>query len=91
MLLGTRNHTVGDKRRHIVHYTLDAGLSISSVSVTSPSATLTISGAAPMEPRKVVFFTNGGLLNDAVTVSIQITLSNSEIVNDTMAFTVIAP
>lgn len=92
MLLGTLNHTVGDKRRRVVDYTpfLEPGKnSISSVAVTVDKADVTISGAATIEGKKVEFYAAGGTVNEVFTVTVQITCRNTETVTDTIQFTVI--
>lgn len=94
MLIGSFTHTVGDKRRRVVDYEpfLDPGRnSISSVSVTTTAAGVTISGATVLEGKKVEFYVAGVTLNEVFTVTVQITCRNTEIVTDTIQFTGVAP
>lgn len=93
MQIARRSHTVGNKKRWIVNYCqwLGPGDTLSSCTVTSSSSTCTVSGAAVLpSANKVVFFLNGGVLNETFTVSVQVTDSRGEIKNDTISFTVIA-
>ena len=95
MLLGTRNITQGDTRRVVLDYsgwlTLGVVLKTATVSVNT-GATSTVQGAALTEDKRhVIFYVTAGNLNEGFTVSVQITDSASETVNDTIAFAVVAP
>ena len=92
MLLATRVHTVGNRRRYIIDYSqwLDEGLSVSgftAVSTSSDAPVDTVSVAG----NKGIFFLNGGVLNETFTVNVQMIDSKSEIKNDTLTFNVVAP
>ena len=93
-LLAKKNHTVGNRTRWIVDYTewLKSGIYLLTVTVTSDSATATVDGVAMFDDKKhVVFFTNGGVLDEVFTVSLSVTDTLTEIKNDTIEFTVVAP
>ena len=99
MLLGSQNLTTGDTRRYLVSYEefLIKGAVLTAVTVTvSAGATSTVgSGAtAPkltVDEKGIYFWLTGGTLNEKFTASIQVTDNNSEVVNDTIQFTVVAP
>lgn len=93
MLLKSLTHTVGDKRRHVVNYQyfLEPGKnSITSVVVSVDKADVTISGARVIDGRKVEFYAAGGSLNEVFTVTVEVTLRNTETVTDTIQFTGVA-
>lgn len=92
MLLGSRQHTVGDIKRWTLDYCrwLDNTATLVTAVVTSSSATCTVTGATILGP-KVIFFLNGGVLNETLTVSVAITDSLGNTKHDTIAFTVLAP
>lgn len=93
MLLGTKNLTLGNKRRTRVEY--DAwleGTTLVSVTVSCPDPSVTISGVrVASDNETVVFFVQGDTLNGSFTVSIQVTNSKTEVKNDTINFVVVAP
>jgi hypothetical protein len=99
MLLGSQNITAGDTRRYYVDYGefLIKGAILTAVTVTvSAGATSTVgSGAtAPklnVDEKGIIFWLTGGVLNEKFTASIQVMDNNSETVNDTIQFTVVAP
>lgn len=94
MLLGTRNITQGDTRRVVVDYSefLAQGAILASETVImSSGATSTVQNATLSENKKMlIFFVTAGALNENFTVSVQITDSQGETVNDTINFTVVA-
>lgn len=95
MWLGTRNLTTGDTRLVEIDYSgwLDEGVILKSATVTvPPGITSTIQNVGLNEAkRRVIFYVTGGNFNENFTVNIQIMDSQSETVNDTISFTVIAP
>ena len=101
MLLGSRNLAVGDTRQYRVSYRnyLDDGVSIVSAVVTiQPFNGLTSSiGTSAIAPelspdkREVLFWVVAGVLNEAFTVQVEITDTNSEITNDTIDLTIVSP
>jgi hypothetical protein len=92
MVLARRPHTVGNRRRYSIDYTawLDEGVTVDTATVTSSSSTVTIDTVS-VAGNKVIFFVNGGVLNETFTASIQMVDSKTEIKNDTMDFFVVAP
>lgn len=93
MNIAKRNHTIGDRRRYIVDYRgwLDEKRAITGHTVTSSSATATVDDDSVRDASQVLFFINGGALNETFTVTVSITCSDTEIRHDTVSFTVIAP
>lgn len=91
MLLGSRNHTLGDTRRWVIDYSrwLDNTVHVSLATVTSSSTTCTIKNSV-VEGDTVVFFLTGGALGETCTVTIQMTDTNGNVKTDTMSFTVYA-
>jgi hypothetical protein len=91
MRLATRSHTVGNRRRYVVDYCqwLASGVTVTTGTVTSPSATATVDGVTVVE-NTIVFFLNGGVLNETFTVAVQMTDSRGQIKNDTIDFFVVA-
>ena len=92
MLLAKRPHTVGNRRRYRINYSdwLDEGVTVVSATVVSSSSTATIDGVT-VAGNCVIFFVNGGVLNEEFTASISMVDSKTGIKNDTMDFFVIAP
>ena len=93
MLLGRRPHTVDDRRRWVVRYSdyLSSGNLLSSATATTTSMTASVDGVALSADKKsVIFFTNDGELNETFTVSIEATLEDTQILNDTAEFDVVA-
>lgn len=102
MLLGSRNQAVGDTRRYRVSYEgfLPNGVFISAVTVTTPNITPGFTSAigtgaiAPQlspDKRAVYFWVVAGNLNETFTAQIEITDTNSQVVNDTIDFQIVAP
>lgn len=92
MLLGSKQQTVGDTKRWRVNYSrwLDNTATLQSTTVTSSSSTCTVSNVSILG-YEVIFFLVGGVLNETLTVSVQITDSFGNVKHDTIAFTVLAP
>ncbi len=92
MVLAKRPHTVGNRRRYRINYSdwLDEGVTVDTASVVSSSQTATIDTVS-VAGNYVIFFVNGGVLNETFTASIQMVDSKTGIKNDTMEFFVVAP
>ena len=93
MRLSRRAHTVANIRRYIIDYSdwLEDGTYVSSAAVTSSdTAIATITDMAIAENR-VIFFVNGGVLNETFTVSVAMTDSLGQVKNDTLEFFCVAP
>lgn len=92
MMLAKRPHTVGNRRRYQINYSdwLDEGVTVASATVNSSSQTAPIDGVT-VAGNRVIFFVNGGVLNEIFTASIQMIDSKTGIKNDTMEFFVVAP
>ncbi len=98
MLLKNLNFTAGNKIRYRLDYSnwLEDGSTVASGTATlvaqTPAITdVTISGVLVDPTGHLVFFVQGGSVNETFTVAVQATDSRGEIKNDTIAFTVIAP
>lgn len=99
MLLGSQNLTSGDKRRYMVSYEefLIKGAILTSVTVAvSAGATSSVGSGATIavltvDEKGIIFWLTGGLLNEKFTLNIVVQDNNSETVNDTIAFTIVAP
>lgn len=93
MALARRPHTVGDRKRFVVRYRdwLAEGVTIVSATATaSAGAVATIDGLTTTA-NEVIFFVNGGLLNEVFTIAIVMVDTKTGIKNDTIAVFVIAP
>ena len=99
MLLGSQNITQGDTRRYFVSYEefLIKGAVLTTVTVTvsagatSSIGTSTIAPVLTVDEKGIIFWVIGGVLNEKFTVNIQVHDNNSEVVNDTLSFTIVAP
>ena len=99
MLLATRQIAVGDIRRYTISYRdfLAKGVILDTSTVTVPAGTTSSIGTGARAPSfspdftELAFYVIAGSLDEKFTVSVQVTDTNSEIVNDTMNFTVVAP
>ena len=99
MLLGQKSLTAGNKRRFEIDYSdwLDEGVTLSAATVVlDPAFTATvtdvvISGVTVQYGNKVVFFVTATVVNETFTLDVQVTDTRTEIKNDTMKFTVLAP
>lgn len=93
MQIATKPHTIGDRRRWQIDYSayLQDGAILSAGTVTTPSTTSSIDTVSISDDAKsLFFFVNGGALNEVFTAVVQVTTNKSEIVNDTIPFTVVA-
>jgi hypothetical protein len=96
MLIGSRKHTAGNRTRYWVNYCLwlPEGRSLNAagctVALVAPLADVTVDTVSVTADR-VYFFVNGGSVNEIFTVQVQATDSLSEVVIDTIQFTVVAP
>ncbi len=89
-----RKHTVGDRRRWVVDYTdwLVQGDILATATVVSSSSTATVDTVSvDPDARRVIFFLNGGVLNEAFTVTVTITDTLSQVKENIFDFIVIAP
>lgn len=94
MKLGNRTFTAGDKRKYTVDYSvfLAAGVTIASATVTTPDGSVTISGIDyATNPQKLAFFVAGGTLHQPFTVTVSVTDSTSQIVQDVIDYNVVGP
>ena len=91
-VLAKKPHTVGNRKRWTITYArwLPEGVTIASETVTSSSNTATVDGVTSKD-HHLTFFTNGGVLNETFTVSVQIVDTIGQIKNDTVEFTVVSP
>jgi hypothetical protein len=92
MLLGSKQHTVGDTKRWTVDYDqwLANTATIAQIDVQSSSITCTV-GNVSILGHSIVFYLTGGTLNEQLTVSLTMTDDLGNIKNDTIAFTCVAP
>src|SRR5579872_1008210 len=99
MLIGTKQHTAGNKTRYQVDYEnwLDEGRTLNpssgfSASLSVPPALndVTISQVS-VTTDDLYFFVSGGSVNEAFTVQTQVTDTLGEIVVDTINFSVVQP
>lgn len=99
MLLGQKAHTAGNKVRYEVDYSvwLEDGVSLTAATVvmdpkfTATVTDVTISGVAMLPSHQVVFFLQGGSVNETFTLDVQVIDSRAETKNDTLGFSVVAP
>ena len=106
MLLATKQFTLGDTIQYTVDYREHPGSgpytivppnpvrdgdSITSTTVVSNSSDVTITGAVVKEGHKVFFVLSGGVLNETFTLNIVANDNFGEVLNDQIAFTVVAP
>lgn len=98
MLLGTKAHTAGNHTRYRIEYDdwLDDGVTLSAATVVlDPKFTATVTDVAisgvTVYPNHVVFVLAGGSINETFTLDVQITNTRTEVKNDTVNFTVVAP
>lgn len=92
MLLGSKQHTVGDTRRWVIQYHrwLDNTADIDQVDVTSSSLTCTV-GNISILGKDVVFFLTGGVLGETTIVTLVMNDSFGNSKTDTISFHVVAP
>ncbi len=92
-----RKHTVGDRRRWVVDYTdwlvqgdfLSTATAVSNSTSVTPATVDTVS--VDPDARHVIFFLNGGALNEAFTVTVTITDTLSQVKENIFDFIVVAP
>jgi len=92
MLQGSKKHTAGDTIRWRIDYSrwLENTAGITTADVTSSSATCTVANVTVLGP-EVIFFIDGGVVGEKLTVSIAMTDSLNNVKHDTIAYTVVAP
>ena len=92
MLITRKPQTVGDRRKYIVDYSqwLDTGVTLTAGAASTASLTASIDTVS-FTASTLIFFVNGGIINEIFTVALQITDSTGEIKHDTLEFFVIAP
>jgi hypothetical protein len=98
-ILGQKPFTAGNKTRYEIDYSdwLDDGVTLTTVTIvmdpkfTATVTDIVISGITVQLGHKAVFFLQGGSVNETFTLDVQATDSRTEIKNDTVGFTVVAP
>ena len=94
MLLAKRKFTVGDKRLYTINYEdfLEEGekLTTSSASSSSDTAVVTYHGLNSSKT-KILFYVDGGTLNETFTVTINGVTDKGQTVIDTIEFTTVSP
>lgn len=98
-VIASRFHTAGNRRRWRIDYSgwLDEGVTATSAAVTLTDTTLapftgaTIDTVSVNPSGQVVFWTNGGVVNELFTANVAMTDSIGEVKKDTVSFTVVAP
>jgi hypothetical protein len=99
MLLGQRALTAGNKKRFVIDYSdwLDDGVTLTTATVvmdpafTATVTDVTITGVLVQLGHLLVFFVQGGSVNETFTLDVQIVDSRTEIKNDTIKIAVVAP
>ena len=95
MLLASRTLGIGDTRLYHIRYSgwLARGATIVTETVTVPLGTKSSIGTVTLDPdaKGFTFFVVTGTVSETFTVSVQVTDSTSQVVNDTAAFSVITP
>lgn len=98
MLIGSKQHTAGNKTRYQVNYRdwLDAGRTLNqstgfSAAVVAPAPADVTVDQASVTADDLFFWVSGGSINEAFSVQVQVTDTLGEIVIDTINFTVIPP
>ena len=99
MQLSTQNITTGDTRRYQIDYStfLQDGENltafIAAIATQTPAATSSINAVLSVldiDQDAIFLYVVGGTVNENFTVTVQVTTNYGEIVNDTIAFTVVA-
>ena len=92
MILDRKQHTVGNIRKYIVDYSqwLDTGVTITAGTATTTSLTASVT-AVSHTTSTLIFFVNGGILNEVFVVNLSITDSNTEVKLDTVEYFCVAP
>lgn len=93
MILGTKTLAQKDVRRYTIEYELDKGYTLVTATVTVPAGTVSTIGAVTLDPKhqKVYFYVNAGAVNENFTATVQVTDTEGQTVNDTIAFVVTNP
>lgn len=99
MLLGRRAHTADNKTRYVIEYenwllpgeSLASGTVVLNSEFTATVTDITISAVAVNSANELVFFLDGGSVDEIFTLDVQIVNSRGEIKNDTVEFFVVAP
>lgn len=92
--IAQKQHTVGNRQRWELDYSdwLDTGTQLVSAAIVSSSVTAGVDTITLNDAKtRVIFFTNGGLLNEQFTVTVTATDTRTRIKIDTIDFTVVAP
>jgi hypothetical protein len=92
MIIARKPFTRGNRRQYIVQYDqwLAAGVALTAGAATTTSLTASVDTVS-FTDTTLIFFVNGGVLNEIFTVALQITDSLGEIKNDTVEFFVTEP
>lgn len=92
MLLGRKKFSKSEQRRFVVEYDdyLCNGNLLVTATVTVPAGTTTTVGtpALAADKKSFTFFLTSGAVNEAFTATVQVTLSNTEVLTDTAEFVV---
>lgn len=92
MLLGKRSLPMGDRRRQRIRYEdfLCQGQKIITVTVNAPSGTSSTIDTVSItnDETAVVFFVNCAEVNETFTATVQVTLNDTEVVTDTVDYTI---
>lgn len=93
MALARKPHTVGNKVRYVLDYSqwLPDGVTMTTATVVSPSATLLITDVSVGASGHVYFFVSGGVLAETADVKVTANDSLGEIKEDVITFFVVAP
>ena len=97
MQLGQDNLTTGDTRRYQVDYRpfLQFGEVLIAATVTGNGPTSTVklptTGFLDVTETQLYFFVTGGSVGENFTASVQVKTSYGQIVNDTVAYSVVSP
>lgn len=93
MALARKSHAVGNSTRYVIDYSewLPHGVTITTATVTSPSATLTVDRVTVGASGHVYFYVNGGALGETADLAVHVVDSISETKNDIVTVNVVAP
>lgn len=91
--LAKRSHTEGDHRQYFVDYSnvMRNGDWISGASVSVNKVSVTVTTPVIHDPSHISFFANGGVVNEDFTVTVTVTLNDTEVFHDTIDFHVVDP
>lgn len=98
-LLAQKTHTAGGRKRWRISYAdwLEEGITVNLAAVTLTDVTIApLTGATvdttSVDPEgHVIFWTNGGVVNEVFTINVAMTDSIGGVKKDTIGFTVVAP